>query len=459
MSIPSKMPSEQHYRDILKAKIGQRPYNMWLANTSITINTDSVEIEAQTQLNHDWIQKRYSAPIEESTKNVFGKDIGITYSLSKEQKQETQLQNTNRTTPQIKKITRHKLLSFNNFVVGTCNQLAFSASKQITHEGGHTISPLFIHGGNGVGKTHLLQSICKHAAKTTSSKVRYVTAEQFTNEFIQSSRFGEFDRFRNRYRHLDLLAIDDVHFVKNKTKTQEELLHTIDAAGLRGARLVLASDEEPRLIKRLNHALSNRFVAGLVVEISQPDRETRFNIIDLLTRKLNMDLTPGAINRLANQSVGSVRELKGLITTIHATTALILNNMNDSIGSEIVEKVLRSTPTNAINIKFKHILVATSTKSGISAQELRGESRTARIVFWRSLTSYLGRELTNLSFPELALAMGRKNHSTIIAACKKISSRLAQEDSTVKVKNEVFELRELIDQLMWAIRSLATKSA
>ena len=305
----------------------------------------------------------------------------------------------------------------------------------------------------------MLQSICKHAAKTTSSKVRYVTAEQFTNEFIQSSRFGEFDRFRNRYRHLDLLAIDDVHFVKNKTKTQEELLHTIDAAGLRGARLVLASDEEPRLIKRLNHALSNRFVAGLVVEISQPDRETRFNIIDLLTRKLNMDLTTGAINRLANQSVGSVRELKGLITTIHATTALILNNMNDSIGSEIVEKVLRSTPTNAINIKFKHILVATSTKSGISAQELRGESRTARIVFWRSLTSYLGRELTNLSFPELALAMGRKNHSTIIAACKKISSRLAQEDSTIKVKNEVFELRELIDQLMWAIRSLATKSA
>ncbi|HIB51337.1 MAG TPA: chromosomal replication initiator protein DnaA [Phycisphaerales bacterium] len=460
MSQPLKKSTEQFYREKLEVTIGTRPYNMWLAHTKITIESSNVVIEAQTQLNLDWIKKNYSSPIENVTKTMYGKEVLITYTINPEQKQVVSRQTpaSNATTAQLKKVAKNQLLSFTNFIVGTCNQLAYAASKQITDVSGHAISPLFIHGGNGVGKTHLLQAICKHTARTTSSKVRYVTAEQFTNEYIQSSRFGEFDRFRNRYRHLDLLAIDDVHFVKNKIKTQEELLHTLDAAGLRGARLVLASDEEPRLIKKLNNALANRFVAGLVVEITQPDRETRLHIIELLTRKLQMELTPGAVNRLASQTVGSVRELKGLITTLHATTSLLLNNMNDCVGSEIVEKVLRSTPLHSANIKFKHILEATSVKSGISAHELRGKSRTANIVFWRSLTSYLGRELTNLSFPELASAMGRNNHSTVIAACKKISVRLAQEDTTMKVKNEVFELKELIDQLKWAIRSLANKS-
>jgi chromosomal replication initiator protein len=455
MSRPDTSSTEKQMREHLSEALGKRPYRMWFTNTKVACNDDSVHVLAATPLAANWITKRFTAVLEDAAKVTFGKEMPVRISVDEnlQPKQEPFETNPATSTPSVKKKHRRQLLSFDDFVVGKCNQLACSAAKQITNEDESAISPLFIHGSCGVGKTHLLQAICKQAFKKSPNKVRYITAEQFTNEFIASSRCGEFARFRNRYRNLDLLAIDDVHFVASKIKTQEELLHTIDAAGLRGARLVLASDEDPRHLRKLNKALTNRFVAGLIAEIKRPDRETRCNIIRQLMRKQCIELTDGAIERLASQAVGSVREIEGTVTRIRATASLLLSDCSVTIGSEIVERVLRSTPVNTLPIRIADVVEATCARAGISVQDLRGSSRSSTIVFWRSVASYLGRRLTSLSYPELAAAIGIKNHSTVHAAVKRITEHLEVENTPISIGNEKINLKEVIDQLSWAIRT------
>ena len=242
--------TEQRLREELTKSLGHRPYRMWFSETTMHCTEKGVEILAATEFAARWIEQRFTAVINDAADEAFGKSTSVRINTlqqtetTKHLPSQAQQQSISRLKP------RRQLRGFEDFVVGSSNRLAWSAAKQLVQDEGKSISPLFIHGVCGVGKTHLLQAVCKEASKTAKGRVRFVTAEQFTNEFIASSRTGEFQRFRNRYRNLDLLAIDDIHFVAGKTKTQDELLHTIDATGLRGARLALASDEDPRHIRQ-----------------------------------------------------------------------------------------------------------------------------------------------------------------------------------------------------------------
>ena len=428
---------------------------MWFTNTDVECKEDRVDIIASTPLAAGWIRDRFSSAINSAVKHSIGKELPV--HISVQEQVETKENNTpssdQKHLKQTQKKYKRNLLRFDDFIVGACNQLACAAAKQITEEDGKTISPLFIHGACGVGKTHLLQAICHQSSKRTPGKVRYVTAEQFTNEFIASSRSGEFHRFRARYRNLELLAIDDVHFVANKVKTQEELLHTLDAAGLRGARLVLASDEDPRQIKRLNRALANRLVAGMIAEVQRPDRETRCQIIMALTRKQGISLTQGAIDHLASQTVGSVREIAGAVTRLRATAMLFVSEGNPIIGTDAVQRLTRAVPPSAQPVHIADVVDVIAKRAGLTPQDLRGSSRSSRIVFWRSVTSYVGRKLTSCSYPELALALGRKNHSTVHAAVKRVTLLLEQPETHITVHNESIDVKEVIDQCIWTIRS------
>ena len=432
---------------------------MWFTNTDVQCHEDRIDIFAATPLAAGWITNRFSSLLEDAAKHACGREIPVHISVqeSAAKKEHASVAPEPVRAQVVKRKSTRKLLRFDDFIVGSCNQLACAAAKQITEDGGNTISPLFIHGACGVGKTHLLQAICHLASRLSPGKVRYVTAEQFTNEFIASSRSGEFSRFRNRYRNLDLLAIDDVHFVANKLKTQEELLHTVDAAGLRGARLVLASDEDPRHIRRLNRALSNRLVAGMIAEVQRPDRETRCNIIQKLTRQHGIAMTPSAIDHLASQAVGSVREIEGTVTRLRATASLFYQGDNATIGIDAVTRLLRTTPPTSLPIRIIDVIEVTSKRAGLNSADLKGPSRASNVVFWRSVASYLGRKLTSHSYPELASAMGRKNHSTVHAAVKRITQLLEEPTTTMSIKDESFDLKEVIDQLTWAVRAKANE--
>ena len=431
---------------------------MWFAGTSFDCGDKVAHIHAATPLAAGWIRDRFSAQLTKALQEAYGnEDIHFTIGVQEQTCQEDVTQHaivpsqqTQR--PVIKRV--RQLLGFDEFVVGQCNALACAAAKEMSSSSGLSISPLFIHGACGVGKTHLLQAICKRAAQVEGSKVRYITAEQFTNEFIASSRCGDFARFRNRYRTLDLLAIDDVHFVASKKKTQEELLHTLDAAGLRGARLVLASDEDPRQIKQLNRALANRFVAGMIAEINRPDRETRKQIITQLSLVKGITLTEGAIDHLASQAVGSVREIEGTMTRLKACSGLLMKS-ESMLGIDSVQQVMKSTNTVHTQVSMNDVIETVCKRAALSSMELRGKSRATTIVFWRSVSAYLGRTMTNMSYPELALALGRKNHSTVHAAVKRITEELQSDSPKQKCGPEHIELRELVDQLTWAIRNHA----
>lgn len=335
-----------------------------------------------------------------------------------------------------------------DFVVGESNKLAYSAAVRLTEpDCPRTFSPLFVHGPCGLGKTHLLQGIAvRFAERNPGATVRYTTAEAFTNDYVNAVRTGRVEQFRKIYRGVDLLCIDDVHFLSNKQGTQSELLHTFDAIGLDGARVVLASDEHPRQIARLNDALVSRFMSGMVVRLDVPDRALREAIIRRIALRRGLALEEPVVALLASSSgaagaTPSVRDLEGALTRIEAVRSLLPDLCTEGggvglilarralglAGAESPDATGPRRPRKPVRVDLIADEVCRSLRVEIS--DLMGRGRHKRVVLARSLTAYLSRSLTTLSFPEIARAMGRPNHSTIVTAVKRVQDQIERHES------------------------------
>jgi chromosomal replication initiator protein len=328
-----------------------------------------------------------------------------------------------------------------DFVVGDANRLAFSAVQDVCRgRDAGRISTLFIHGRCGVGKTHLLQGTAARCHEG-GAVVRCTTAETFTNEFITAVRANRIDAFRKSYRGVEVLCIDDVHFLSAKQGTQAELLHTFDALNLGGARVVLASDEHPRAIQKLSESLSSRFMAGLVVRLDEPDPALREQLVRKLAERRGLSLDDGAARLIATrgggapgQPGGSVRDLEGLVTRVEAVTRLLAGQnapvpvidgtmVRRALGlSAAGERPAGSRPRRPIRVET--IAAEVCGTLGVDIGELRGRCRHARVVVARSLTAYLSRRLTTMSFPEIARAMARPNHSSVITAFRRVEGQI-----------------------------------
>lgn len=362
-----------------------------------------------------------------------------------------------------------------NFVVGKANRLAHSAAVRVAEEDGPN-APLFIHGSCGLGKSHLLQALAgRYLERRPTANVRYITAETFTNEFITAIRANKVDGFRRSYRRLDLLCLDDVHFLSNKEATQTELLFTFDAIGLDGARLVLASDEHPREIKKLSQRLVSRFLAGAVVAVETPDEDLRLQLVRHIAQKRNLAIDEAALKLLTDRSArsvgslagfgGSVREIEGLVNQVEAVHRLLpeIGQADGRVGLALVRRALGltgaegqggSSPMPALRprrpIAAETIVAEVCRSLAVDLSEFMGKGRHARVVLARSLASYLSRKLTTLSFPEIAKAMGRNNHSTIITAHRRLERQLGEVkelDAALAPHHVGLSLRELADLL------------
>lgn len=333
-----------------------------------------------------------------------------------------------------------------DFVVGDSNRLAFAASEQFGSGAADAPSIIFLHGECGVGKTHLLQGICRRALERgPRGSIRYVTAEQFTNEYIAAVRDGSLGDFRKRLRRVDLLAIDDVHFFANKSATQSEFLHTIDAIDLSGARIALVSDEHPRHIRRFSQSLVSRFLSGMVVRIERPDRETRSELVRRLARARGIELSAAAEDAVAGRSVGSVREIEGAITRLAALADL--EGVRGMIGPGTVERLLGSdaqSTSTGTPVRLTTVVEAVCEALRVTRDDVFGSGRHARTVVARGLAAHLARELTTHSYPEIARALGRDTHSAVHTAARRIRSML---DEDAKVPSGGESLRETCDQL------------
>ena len=356
-------------------------------------------------------------------------------------------------------------LNLADFVVGPSNELAFSAANRLIEDDDTAINPLFIHGGCGLGKTHLLQGVCRRfLEQKPDARVLYTTGEQFTNEFLTAMRGNRTDQFRKKVRRLDLLAVDDVHFLANKQATQQEFLHSFDAIEMGGARVVLASDSHPTLIQQFSEALVSRCVRGMVVQVHQPDEATRVQIIHALARRRGLTMLDNVAELLATRCLGSVREIEGALTQVHALASLARtrrpgsSRVVNSPGAIVVDKAVvdhlfqsqRQSPRKPI--RFDTLLAVVVRELGIERADILGSSRHHKAVLGRSLVVHIARQLTTMSYPEIASAMGRRTHSTIITAAHRVGRQIALNPVvTLPATMEQVSLASLVERLNQAV--------
>ena len=340
---------------------------------------------------------------------------------------------------------RHDLESF---IVGPSSQLAYNTAGYVAEFPGGQYNPLFIHGSCGLGKTHLLQGLCKRFIELHPTKRwAYLTGEEFTNDFLFALRNNKLDAFRRRMRDLDLLVIDDVHFLGGKRATQEEFLHTFNAIEAMGRQVVMASDNHPKLIEEFGESLVNRFVSGMVVRIDPPNYATRCEILRALSARLGMSLSEEVVNWIARRVTQNVRELEGAVCRVGAHVKLT----GRPADVETAQAALGDLDRQLVApIRPENIIQAVCTYFGLEHKDLMSGRRQRTISLARSVAMFLVRKTAKLSFPEIGSRMGKRNHSTVISACRRIERAVGRNERLVwssNVGEREEEAAELIQRL------------
>jgi chromosomal replication initiator protein len=470
----------------LHARIGDRSYAMWFersAKFDLREDGGALSVAVPNRFVADWIDRNYKGQLADVAGEAIGRDVSIAIRIDATafDRQDTAAPTapalragaarpTDRAdatvAPRRRRPTgtaallarrglRHRL---EQFVVGPSNELAYNASQRLAREaieGARSASPLFLHGGCGLGKTHLLQGACRRVLEhAPDAGVLYLTGEQFTNDYITAVRTGKLDDFRRRMRSLELLALDDLHFLANKSSTQQEFLHSFDQIELGGARVVLASDSHPRLIDKFSEQLISRCVQGLVVQINRPDEATRRKLVAAMARRRGLLLEPAAEQVLAGRvgEDGSVREIEGLLTKLHALITLSGDHAAgaSAVGRHWVDRLLQSEAqtTTRRRVQYGHIAATVCEELGVTEAQLAGRGRHAQVVLARAVLIQLCRELTTMSFPEIARAMGKSNHSTVITAAQRLKRQIGEGmQARLAGSQELISLEDLMNRL------------
>jgi chromosomal replication initiator protein len=321
---------------------------------------------------------------------------------------------------------RHEI---ETFVVGQSNQLAYNTALYVAEFPGAQYNPLFIHGGCGLGKTHLLQGLCRRfISHHPTKRWTYLTGEEFTNEFLSALRANKVDVFRRKMRELDLLVIDDVHFLSGKKATQEEFLHTFNAIEAMGRQVVMASDNHPKMIDEFGESLVNRFVSGMVVRIDPPNFATRCEILRGLSHRGGLTLPEEVVGWIARRVTQNVRELEGAITRIAAYVKLTDRVPDSMMAQEALGDLDRQM---VAPVRPDNILQSVCDYFGLEHKDLMSGRRQRTISLARSVAMYLVRKTAKLSFPEIGMRMGKRNHSTVISACRRIERAVERNEPLV----------------------------
>ncbi len=343
-----------------------------------------------------------------------------------------------------------------NYIVGTSNQLAHSTAGYVCEFPGGQYNPLFIHGTCGLGKTHLLQGLCrKFGDMHPTKKWMYLTGEEFTNEYVTALRNNKIDQFRRKMRDLDLLVIDDVHFLGGKRATQEEFLHTFNAIEATGKQVVMASDAHPKQIEEFGESLINRFISGMVVRIDPPNYAMRCEILKQMAAKVHLQLADEVVDWIAKRVTQNIRELEGALTRVRALSSI----SSKTVTLDVVRDALCDLDRQMVApLKPDNILAGVCSYFGLDNKELMSGRRQRTISLARSVAMYLVRKNSRLSFPEIAGKLGKRNHSTVISACRRIEravSRNEQLSWESSIGDRCDEAQELIQRLEEAARSMA----
>ncbi len=425
-------------REQLAERIGSEKFQTWFGeSTRFDLELDRLNISVRNQFIGDWIQSHYLPELTEATREVVGSPIKVNVRVSERcdnaQQPSTAApdgavtagRNGQQRSASAAPGARRLRGELGAFVVGPSNALAFAAASTVVKSLAEAFKPLVIHGGCGLGKTHLLQGIFNAVARMHPALVqRYVSGEEFTNEFIYAVKGGRVDGFRARFRNVDLLLIDDIHFLANKKATQEEFLHTFNAIDTCGKQVVLSSDAHPRSIAALSEPLTNRFIAGMVVKLGPPDFKTRREILQRRAAQVRCDVPDEVIDFVAQHVTSNVRELEGSLYKLVALASLNKDPITlDLARAALEEQLIRSQkPTDAAEIER-----TVAARFGCSREMIHSSMRSRTISLARAIAMHLIRKHTHMSFPEIGRMMGNKNHSTVLMANRRIDTILAEK--------------------------------
>lgn len=326
--------------------------------------------------------------------------------------------------------------TFDTFITGKGSQMAHAAALVVSEKPGTLYNPLFFYGGVGLGKTHLMQAIGNQFKKLNpNARVKYVTSETFTNDLIVSLRNKSQDEFRNMYRSVDLLLVDDIQFFADKEATQEEFFHTFNELQMNSKQIVLTSDRQPTEIKALQERLVSRFVSGLPVDITPPDLETRIAILAKKAETVGIDIPNETLSYIAGQIDSNVRELEGALVRVQAYSVTKGEDISTNLAAEALKSYLPNGKERVISIFEIQQEVAKYFQ--ITVEDLKGKKRTKNIVEPRQYAMYLSRELTNSSLPKIGTEFGGKDHSTVIHAYDKISEAVKTNSDVINIVQEL----------------------
>ena len=433
--------------EALSEQVGPQKFRIWFKNsTNMTLADGYLIVGVPNLFIANWIENHFSKEISRAVRTVTGAETKITFSI------DTELSGHQRRTRLDSKASaaansltcrqgghsktgvqgrrRKKLkLSLENFVVGSSNELAYNAAKVVVNEQQSPFNPLFIHGGYGVGKTHLLQGICNAVCeKRPQTNWLYLSAEDFVNQFVLALKTKKLEAFRRRMRQTDLLAIDDIHFLASKPSTQEEFLHTFNTISLAGKQVVLVSDAHPKMIGQISEKLVSRFVSGMVVKIDAPDFKTRSLICrqylknqNLKFKTQNAPISESVITYIAENLRSNVRELEGALLKVIAYSALKNNKITLSTAKAVLTEHLdRCDPI----VHVSDIETSVAAYFGTTTANLHSAKKDRTVALARHFSMFLTRKHTKMSSSEVGRFMGNKNHATVLMACKKIDGFL-----------------------------------
>jgi chromosomal replication initiator protein len=454
-------------------KLGPQRFKVWFKNaTRFTLSDGFLKVDVPNQFVGGWIENHFGEVIQEAAEEVTGQRLSLSFSIDpslartlRKKQPDSQVDYAANNPERLARIHRRKggpppgpplRGRFEDFVVGESNRLAFHTAQAVAEHPATQYNPLFIHGGCGVGKTHLLQAIC-NAIKDRDPALSwvYVSGEDFTNQFVYAVKTGSLDAFRHRYRSVDVLVVDDIHFFANKRATQDEFLHTFNAIDAAGKQVVLASDAPPMMIGHLSESLVNRFVSGMVVKTDSPDLETREEFLRRRAGRMNVEVPAPVIRYVAEAFQANIRELEGALLKLVALARL----SNQPLTLSLAEQGLRDLVQHAVPVvRLSDIETISAIFFGLTPADLHTSRKTRTIAMARGVAMYLARKHTDMSFPEIARHMGNKNHTTVILAARRIQ-RMLDEDGVARWMTPAGEKQLKIASVLAQLEAQLGKSA
>jgi chromosomal replication initiator protein len=444
---PTALTAETLWTEVagrLQGALNETTYRTWFAEAKgAGLAGDAFVLSVPNDFTREWIEGHYLALVRAIVQEVAEHELRVQLTVPDAPPVDLSVdERPARATGDAASL--NPKYTFDLFVIGSSNRFAHAAALAVAEAPAQAYNPLFIYGGTGLGKTHLLQAVAHYAVEHSGNfSARYVTSETFMNDFINSLRDKRIEGFKQRYRTYDLLLIDDIQFFEHKERIQEEFFHTFNSLYEAGSQIVISSDRPPREISTLEERLRSRFEWGLITDIQPPDLETR---IAILRKKVNTDRIdvpdPELLTFVAGRISSNIRELEGALTRVVAFSSLTGRPLSVETAQEVLKDVFPQG--EAAQVSIQRIQAAVVERFGLSLAELCGDKRSQNIVYPRQVAMYLSRELTDSSLPKIGKEFGGRDHTTVIHATSKIA-RLIREDRSVY--NLVQELTARVKQV------------